>query len=250
MSTGARKSKAKAIPDKVRIRSWPKMVFLWPTAVVCLILGCLSVWLGEAEWGGTLGWFFVGTLGFNLLVLTFDFPRATSLTLVAVIALVIVGAILLNQQYEFISPLSNFLEARDITASTELYFSLFTIMAILYIGMFMVTRFDYWVLTSNELIHHRGLLGDVERFSTAGLRLNKEISDVFEYILAGAGTVVFNIPGRPRPIVLENVPWIGWVERTSDLVLNARTVRVARDDGEEFTDAERRVQAEAEEAGG
>ena len=34
--------------------------------------------------------------------------------------------------------------------------------------------------TPNELVHHHGLLSDVERFSTAGLTLNKEIADVFE----------------------------------------------------------------------
>ncbi len=248
MSKGSRKTKP--IPDKLRIRAWPKMVFLWPTAVACLVLGLLNAWLGEEDWGSTLGWWFVGTLGFNLLVLTFDFPRATSLTLVAVIGLAVVGTILLNQQYEFVTPLADFLGSRDIKASTELYFTLFAIMAILYVGMFVSTRFDYWILTSNELIHHRGLLGDVERYSTAGLRLNKEISDVFEYILAGAGTVVFNIPGRPRPIILENVPWIGYVERTSDQILNARTVRVARDSSDvDAQESERQVRSEAEESG-
>ncbi|HEY1067863.1 MAG TPA: hypothetical protein VGE52_17200 [Pirellulales bacterium] len=258
-----------ATPKKlvIRIRSWPKMIFLWPTVLCSLIVG---LWLtytstpvnvvkttpegavvasttgtavvasAPAEKApdsvvlanpasATCGTIFLIILGINFTILTFDFPRTTSLTFLFSIVAVVLSAILINQRYEFVPAVVDWLERRDPSASPEFYFIFFGINLILFIGMAFSTRFDYWELSANELIHHTGLLGDIERYSTAGLKLNKEITDVFEYILAGSGTIVMSIPGTPRPVVLVNVLRIGYVERRADEILNAKFVRVESD---------------------
>jgi hypothetical protein len=213
---------------KLIIRSWPKMIFLWPTAAVSLIAGTVGMFTDG--WGEIFGHIFVVCFFLNLAVLTFDFPRSTSLTIFITVITVVLGVVLLNQKFGVIEPLQKWLAALDVNASAEFYFAIFISMLILYFGMAIVTRFDYWELTSNELIHHTGLLGDVERFSTAGLKLNTELNDVFEYILAGAGRIIINIPGQQRPYVLDNVLRIKSILNVSKELLSRRVVEVSGGD--------------------
>ena len=218
-------SKEPVKTQKLVIRSWPKMIFLWPTAVVALTAGIVT---GLSEgWAETFGHIFVVVFFLNLAVLTFDFPRSTSLTIFIAVITVGLGIVLLNQQFGIIEPLQKWLASLDVNASPEFYVAIFVSMLLLYFGMAVVTRFDYWELTSNELIHHTGLLGDVERFSTAGLKLNTELNDVFEYVLAGAGRIIINIPGQQRPYVLDNVLRINRVLNVSQELLSRRIVEVS-----------------------
>ncbi len=208
------------------IRSWPKMIFLWPTALVALLAALATQFLPET-WNETCGHSFLICFALNLAVLTFDFPRSTSLTIFVTIITVILGVVLLNQQYGIVEPIQRWFSSFQITASRDFYLAVFFSMVVLYLGMAIITRFDYWELTNNELIHHSGLLGDVERFSTAGLKLNTEINDVFEYVLAGAGRIIMNVPGNPRPFVLDNVLRINKVLSSSKDLLSRRVVEVS-----------------------
>lgn len=217
-------SQAKTVPTKLTIRAWPKMIFLWPTALLSLFMALANYF--APDWQNVWGGAFLCVLGLNLLVLTFEFPRATSLTLALGGAALVLLLLLLNHSFAVIGPLEEFFVNRNVHASTEFYVFFLMLLIGLFAGMFAMTRFDYWELTANELVHHHGLLGDIERFSTAGLKLNKEISDVFEYILAGSGRVIMILPGNPRPIVLENVLGISKVAAVSDRILDARVVRL------------------------
>lgn len=211
-------------------RGWPKMIFLWPTAIVCLAMGLATSFIPNSAvvWGSI----FMAVLGVNLLVLTFEFPRATSLTTAFIVIAIVLGFILFNVTiFEVLPGLVRILERLRISASEHFYYTFFTIQLILFGGMYFVTRFDYWQLTSNELVHHKGMLGDVERYSTAGLKLNSELNDVFEYILAGAGRIVMTIPSHPRPIILENVLNIKQITRAADVILEARAVRIDTSSG-------------------
>lgn len=265
--------------ERLVIRSWPKLVFIWPIAVFSL-LTCGVQWYwqgpvsaraglnpipaatavaaassgaaatsGEATAAGTvatapvaaepalqehklerfMGGLFLALLGLNLTIITFDFPRTTWIAILALVVAGILGVLLLNQYFHIIPPLVSFVQGLDIRATTQFYLGFSLTMVALFAAMIASSRFDYWELTANELVHHTGLLGDIERYSTAGLKLNKEITDIFEYILAGSGTIILNIPGNPRPIVLHNVLRIGYIEQRSDMILNARFVRLDRE---------------------
>lgn len=211
------------IPQKFAIHPWPKMIFLYPTALMSGFMYFASLW--SADWQHVWGGAFLVVFGVNLLVLTFDFPRATSLTFAIGLVAVVLLLLLINHNIEIIPPLKSFIANRNIYASSEFYGVFFLINVLLFLGMFATTRFDYWELTSNEIVHYHGILGDTERFSTSGLKLNKEIADIFEYVLCGAGRIILQIPNVPRPIVLENVPNINRVERMAYHMLEARVVR-------------------------
>lgn len=211
------------------IRPWPKMIFLWPTAVMSLVMAIASTYVEDRQnlWGGI----FLTVVGINFMVLTFEFPRATSLTLTMGLVTVVLALFLLNRYFNVITAINEFFGNLRVSASPHFYWVFFSICVVLFVGMFIMTRFDYWVLSPNELIHHHGMLGDVERFSTAGLKLNKEICDIFEYALAGAGRIIMRVPTVDRPIVLENVLNIGRIERVADTMLDAPAVRIANERG-------------------
>ncbi len=224
-------NQTKTVPHTIVIRSWPKLIFLWPTALLALIAGILQII--APGWENVHGATFLICLALNMIVLSFDFPRSTSLTVFIAIAAFILGLVLLNQQFAIIAPIKHWFASMKLHASPGFYFSIAIMMMLMYVAMAIVTRFDYWEVTSNELIHRTGLLGDVERFSTAGLKLNTEIRDVFEYVLAGAGRVIMNIPGNPRPVVLDNVLRIRRIMDQSKELLSRRVVEVAHS-GKQF----------------
>lgn len=233
-------------PDKIIIRTWPKLIFLWPTAALALLAGLLQSFGFGESWKFALGTAFLLVFTFNLIVLAFDFPRSTSLTVFIAVLSVLLGLVLLNQKFPIIAPLKSFLGGLELYASHHFYLFIAVMMGLIYAAMMVITRFDYWELTSNELVHHTGLLGDVERYSTAGLKLNTEIKDVFEYLLARSGRVIMNIPGSPRPIVLDNVLRIRKLVEQSTALLSRRVVQVA---GHEYPhiQTEKRVIATDEE---
>jgi len=166
--------------------------------------------------------------------------------MLAVMVAAVLGIILLNQYYGFIPRVQQWLATLDFKASADFYYAIFAGMFLLFIGMALVTRFDYWELTSNELIHHSGMLGNSERFSTAGLKLNTEINDVFEYILAGAGRMIMTIPGAPRPVVLDNVLRFNSIMERSKHLLSRRVVEIEREENPKPKDTTQQTQDEYE----
>jgi hypothetical protein len=215
------------IPDKLVLRSWPKMLFLWPSALAALAAG-IGTNLNDET---TTRWEFWGTLflvvfALNLMVVTFEFPRSTSLTLV--LACVAVAWILVevNRRYNIIAPLTDFIEGLQLAAMPDFYFALVVIYVLLFIGMFISTRFNYWEITHNELLHHKGLMQDVNRYSTDGLQYTKQISDFFEYLIGGSGRLVMRSPAIEQPIILDNVIGINKVAHALDIMLEYRRVTV------------------------
>ncbi len=215
-------------PDKIILRAWPKMLFFWPSALIALAAGIMTYLAPEnAARGEFWGALFLVVFAINLLIITFEFPRSTSLILV--LAGVAVAWILveLNRRYAIVVPLTNFIEGLRLVATSDFYFAIFFIYATLFVSMFISTRFNYWEISSNELLHHKGLMQDVERFSTNGLQYSKEISDFFEYLIGGSGKLILRIPGTDKSILLENVLRINGIAAHLDLILDQRRVSVA-----------------------
>jgi hypothetical protein len=159
------------------------------------------------------------------MIITFEFPRGTSLTLTISIVAVVLLVLLINQQYNLIPFLSS-LVPKDIHCSAQFYYFVFLVYLALAVAMYVHTRFDFWELEANEIIHHSGILGDIERFPTAGVKFNKEITDVFEYMILGSGRLILIIPSAARPVVLDNILNINRTTELADRVMESRLVRV------------------------
>jgi hypothetical protein len=218
---GARKPRL----ERVVIRSLPKVVFLYPTMLVAAAAS-VATW---QDWGSASLWghIFLITLGLNLVVIAFEFPRTTSLTLLFLIAAAILGAILLNQRYDVFPWLDRQTGRLNPNANAQFYGVIAVVIAAILVGVFIIhTWFDYWEVLSNELIHHHGILGSLERLPSPGIKFDKEITDIFEFFILGSGRLIITPAGEGRPIILENVPRINHVERNIKTVLGVTEVQV------------------------
>lgn len=209
--------------EKLVFRSWPKLIFSWPTAFGAALAGLLIQLQPTLAIPTTLA--FLLLFSTNLMVLGFEFSRAVSMTLFFALAAAAVSALWLNQSLGYFVPLQAWIAARKIQASYEFYYAYSATYLLMFALMYLKTRFDYWELTPNELVHKKGLFGKNERFSTQQLRFTKEIPDLFEYLIGGAGRLIIQVPGR-WPIFLENVIGIRHVEAVSDKLLDANVVRM------------------------
>lgn len=229
--------KKKTAQERVFLVSYPKVIFLYPSFLMAVFSGIyLSFIMGDQpdpansrETAVTLTFLIV--LGVNLVVLGFDFPRTTSLTLFFVAATLVLGLVLLfTFQPQVLGSLRSVLEALRPVANPTFYFFFAGMLGLIYIGVLISVNFDYWEVRPNELLHHHGVLSNLERFSAPNLRIEKEITDVFEYLLLRSGRLILTPREAPRPIVLENVLFISKKEKAITRMLSALQVQVRKED--------------------
>ena len=232
----AKDAHADVAPNKVILVSYPKIVFMYPTFLASLIVAIYLSFVGDegvhVDHGGPvtacgvlLTLFFV-----NLVVLSFDFPRGASLTLFFVLLAVSLGMWLLFTYNPNILPsLTNAMQAIRPVANATFFYIFSAILGVLFIAVLLTARFDYWEVRPNELLHHHGILSDLERFPAPQLKLDKETNDVFEYMLLQAGRLILHPSNEPRAFVLDNVLFINHKEREITRMLGTLQVQIRPD---------------------
>ena len=218
----------------VIVRPYPKIVYLYLTWLASIICGVLQK---DLDAGDTLtqdlirksalvGRIWIFLFIFNILVISFEFTRIRSVAIVfAIIAFIFAGI-----EFGFLAAVGTFLRDVPILMNETFYYVVAVVFTVIYLIVFLTTRFNYWEFQPNEILHHHGFLGDVQRYPTRGLRMQKEITDVLEHILLRAGTLVLVPPGVDRPIVLENVINLNRVEDKIQRLLG--TLKVRLDEGQ------------------
>ncbi|MFI5401795.1 MAG: hypothetical protein ACHQ1G_02585 [Planctomycetota bacterium] len=213
----------------VVVRPYPKIVYLYLTWLASILCGFLQPALaGETldakliAQSSLVGRVWVLLFVFNILVISFEFTRIRSVAIIfAILAFVFAGI-----EFGFLASVGSFLRDIPIFMNKTFYFVVAIVFTIIYLIVFLTTRFNYWEFQPNEILHHHGFLGDVQRYPTRGLRMQKEITDVLEHILLRAGTLVLVPPGVDRPIVLENVISLNKVEDKIQRLLGTLKVRI------------------------
>jgi hypothetical protein len=210
-SKPAAKSAPKTDNEKpIYLVSYPKIVLLYPTFLAAILAGLIELFLGQHDMTKhSLAWGFLWLFGLNIVVLSFDFPRTTSLTLFFLVMAAGLGVVLGATNFPTMLPaVTAFFSQIKPQANSTFYFLFATIIGLIYLFVLGLVRFDYWEVRPNELLHHHGFLSSLERFSAPSLRITKEIDDVFEYMLLGSGRLVLHPSNEPRAFVLDNVPFI------------------------------------------
>ena len=189
IATAPPNSDAEAAPSSIYLVSYPKIIFLYPTLIFAFLSGLLMWGLGADAQGKSgrveeiVSLVFLMLAATNLVVLSFDFPRTTSLTLFFGFSAVVMGLVLLlTNRPDLIGPFKSFFELLKPRANAPFYFLFSFLLSVLYMVVWLLVRFDYWEVRPNELLHHHGFMSDLERFSAPNLRISKEINDVFEYM--------------------------------------------------------------------
>ncbi|MFC1705212.1 hypothetical protein ACFL59_00135 [Planctomycetota bacterium] len=198
--------------ERVIIRPYPKAVFLYPLAVCSLACGFLSLAGSATVEPRTVGFVFMCIFLLNMVIISFEFTRYVSVAVVLSVLVMVLLGIQLNERFGVIGYLQTVYGYLYFEAKAGFYFGMFGCFVVIFIAIFVDTRFDYWELRGNEVLHHHGFLGDVQRYPAPSLRLKKEINDVFEYLLLFSGRLVIFPAGSERAIVLENVPRINVLE--------------------------------------
>lgn len=216
--------------DRVVIRSYPKIVYFYPT-IVASIIAALWSWskvgvgcnLSDVPLGP--GRLFFVIFAFNMLILAFDFSRKGFLAVILTVAIFLLAGALIEVRFPFFEPIERFLGFFDLRAHPHVYLAVaFTLLVI--IGIVIVSvRYTFWEIRANEVIHYQGFWADVDRYPAPGLKFKKQIPDVFEYALLRAGTIVLQ-PQVGEKQVIENVPGVNGVEERLERLLGAVQVRI------------------------
>ncbi len=215
-------------PKSIYLVSYPKIVFMYPTMLAALVAGFYMLIAQDPERGDThvLHCLFMAVFIVNLVVFAFDFPRTTSLTLFFFLTAVVFGALLLFRFSDILPRLKMLLDWYKPSANATFYFSISAALGVVYLAVLINVQFDYWEVTPNELLHHHGILSNLERFSSPSLKIDKEINDIFEYLLLRSGRMILHPSSEPRAIVLENVVGINTKEAILMKMLGALQVQI------------------------
>lgn len=225
---------------RVIVRPWPKVIFFYPTFVCALVAWFWSLLrgdVGSSTGVGGLGAAFLLVFFLNLMVFSFDFSRIKSITIVLGVIAVVLGLAWANTKWEVVSGLSSALDKIDIRMNTQFYGFVSASFAVIYILVLINTRFNYYEINTREILHHHGYLGDITRMPTSGLRLNKEIYDLMEYLLLRSGRLIFYTMTSRDAIVIDNVIGVNDIENRIKDLLSVVAVR-AVDEHETFTEME------------
>jgi hypothetical protein len=227
--------KPRETPESVLIRPWPKVVFLYPTFVVATIFFLLS-WLGigkeENAVGSTLlGNTFMLVLLLNLLVFSFDFSSIKSITIVISVIAVVLLVLWVDTKADLTGFLGRLFASIDVQVNTAFFGFLSAGLGCLLLIVFINTRFNYYEVNAREILHHHGYLGDIQRWSTEGLEMNKEISDVVEFLLMRSGRLIFQPATSKKAIVLDNVANVNRIEKDVNDLLSVVAVRLNQSPG-------------------
>ena len=107
-----------------------------------------------------------------------------------------------------------------------------TDVSVMFFLVFVNTRFNYYEINRNEILHHHGYLGDIHRTPTTAMRMQKEIYDLLEYALLRSGRLIFYPSTTREALVIDNVIGINVVENRIKHLLSSVSValRDAQDD--------------------
>jgi hypothetical protein len=253
----------------IRIFTWPKVIFLWPTAVVALICG-IGMWmihdrthdptrplkdavhakylgpehesLGEEPLStdkvgrfttaqNLLAMLFLAMFAFNLLVMALDFPRFTLVAWILGILFTLFFVLWIGSYFELdlLRPIHAIFASIYATANKGFYFMVFVTLLAVFLVIYITRWLDYWEVLPNEILHHHGPLSDLERYPTMNLKFDKEIPDVLEFALLGSGRLVLHVPNVAKALVLDNVIFINNKEQALKKVMSRLDVRITTD---------------------
>jgi hypothetical protein len=249
----------------IRIFKYPKVIFMFPTMLVALICGIGMTMIHDetrdptkVPTGGAvitaqgeqvevltpaerhkrfttpqnlLAVLFLGTLTFNLVILGLDFPRFTVVAIILLVLFLVFFLLWIGAyfDYDLMKPLRQIAGSIYAFANHEFYFMIAGILATIFAIIFLTRWLDYWEVQPNEILHHHGPLSDLERFPTMNLKFDKEIPDVFEFLLLGAGRLVLHMADERKSIVLDNVLFINSKEDALKRLMSRMEVRITTD---------------------
>jgi len=205
---------------RVVVRPMPKVIFFYLTWLASLVMGIVAATASHPP--AHLGTLWMAVFTLNVIVISFDFTEVGGIAVVALLLVVVFAGL----YFGFLKFLGDFVSRLDISMNPDFYFSVFGLFTVIYAIVFVKSRFEYWEFRNNEVLHRKGMFGEIKRYSTEDLRWFKEIPDVLERILLGSGRMVLTTPREPMPIVIEHVIGIGSIDERIATLLGTKNVTI------------------------
>ena len=188
-------------PTEIFIRSYPKVIFFWPLLITSFVLWLIQAFTNldpDSDLYTTLGYVWFIVFFVNIFVTAFDFSSTKFFVLV--LAIVVVVLILV---FMVLPRFSISLTGLEIDlALTWQFYMVMTVILLFILGIVIIsTRFEYYKIERNEIIHKKGIFSSAERFPVKSLRFKKEIPDVFEFFMLRAGKFTI-MPGKADEVMI------------------------------------------------
>jgi len=210
----------KEYKDRMIIRSYSSMILFIPSFIAALICGIVQMSLDltittmtyeeistGSGYGNIIGIIFLVVFSLNLILIAFDFNRATTIILSILFVALIAVLLLVNAYTGFLT--SGGGGGTGIEMSIYLSYWVYYILAALLLFIIGFTMlgpiFNYYIIEGNELIHHKGFGGGIERYPAAEMSIVKEFPDLIELLIFRSGTLILTPIRTNRAIVLKNV---------------------------------------------
>ncbi len=220
------KSKVAKKPTQVNqviLRTYPKIIFLYPLLFTSLILWIIQAVMGAPVAG--LGYFWVAVLFCNLFVMAFDFSSTKFFVLVlgiVVAGLLVVFLVIPNFALPSLASAADF----NIGLTAGFYMVLTIMLAIILALVLLSNNFDYWKIERNEVYHKKGIFAAADRYPAQGLRIKKEIPDIFEFITLRSGSIKLFLGKSDEVVMLDTIPNINKKAAQIDYLLSNLKVEV------------------------
>ena len=151
----AEKSEDK-LPERIFLVPYPKIILLYPSCLVAIVA---AVWMGitgkvnaspDDSVSVALTVTFLVVLTLNFVVLSFDFPRATSLTLFFfAAALILTGVVLFVFYPDMLPSVTQLIRKVRPVANATFFACITAMMLFLYVIVLISVRFNYWEVRPN-----------------------------------------------------------------------------------------------------
>ena len=206
------------------LRPWPKVIFFYPTVLASFIAGTWQ--LLDVESTEMAGLVFFMVLAINFMVISFEFSRMKTVSIFFLILALFFLLLYLGTRFEVLAFFTNLMNRLHLSCSSNFYFTFGGYFVVLFLGIFINTRWNCFEVRHNEVVHRTGFLGDIRRFPSPNLKMTKEITDVFEFMLLGSGRIILYPTSEKEAIVLDNVLNVNRAEREMKRLLSAIRVEM------------------------
>lgn len=230
---------ARPVRHEVVFYTYPKFLFCWPIIVMGYVLWLLErlQWV-EPELSA---WIWLITLLLVLMTVGFDLNRNFAIFWLAILALVWMSVAWFGakKDVDIFSHIYHFFANLDPGYSVRLGLMVSIPLSVLYVVMWLWTRVNYkWRITHNEFEHYQfGRMDD--SLARGAKRVRTSYPDFFEFIVCLAGDlVIYDSTGRRALRRIQHVPWLPFVRRRINLILESTAITTSELDDETGEQAE------------
>ena len=231
------KDRAERKKHEVVFYTYPSLVFVWPLIIVGLVLWALDCW----HWANpvTLAWVWGITLILVVLTMGIDINRNVAIFWLAVIIGLTFLILYLRDvsHVRIFSDIYTFFKDLKPEYSRNLGLMISIVLAVPYLIMLLTTRVNSkWRITNNEFEHIQ--FGRVDDSLARGAkRVSSNYPDLFEFIICLAGELtIYDSSGNNVLRRIPHVPFLPWVHRKINRLLESTSVTAAQTEDEEHAE--------------